>query len=291
MRLNHNLSSLNIYREYSKTLKANSKALSHISTGEKVVKASEGPNTIAKSERMRLQIRGMQMSQRNVQDGISMMQTADGSLSSLSSILNRVRELVVQAGSGSNNDEDKEQIKGEINQMLDGYNQIVKDTEFNGVKLLSVEDEKTMQSGANSGESINITFKDLSLDKVGVLNPDNSVDSDKSLKKLREELDLSKPEDISKALEIVDAASNSIIDLRSKYGALSNKFESTFDNLGEFEASTQKCESRIRDADIAEEMIQFTRTGVLIEAGNAMMVQSNKFPQDVLRILENVRSR
>lgn len=289
MRLNHNLSSLNIYREYSKTLRANSKALSHISTGEKVSKSSEGPNTMAKSERMRLQIRGMQMAQRNVQDGISMMQTADGSLSSLNSILNRVRELVVQSGSEANNSENKQTIKDEINQMLDGYEQIVKNTEFNGVELLSIENEKSMQSGANSGEAIDVVFKDISLDKVGVLGENNDVNADKTLKKLKEDLNLNNPQDIDKALEIVDAASNIIVDLRSKYGALSNKFGGTLDNLGEFEISTQKCESRIRDADIAEEMIQFTRTGILIQAGNAMMVQSNKFPQDMLRILENVR--
>lgn len=304
MRLNHNLSSLNIFREYSKSLKLNSKALSHISTGEKISKAADGPNEITKSERMRLQIRGMQMAQKNLQDGVSMMQTADGALSSLSSITNRIRELIVQSGSGANSPEDKKVIQNEISQMVDGYDEIVKNTEFNGVQLFKVDSnlaggnniiKKSMQSGANSGESIDIIFKDLSLDQVGVMKIDNNgekkVDKDKTLEKLKGELDLKDPQNLDKALEIVDAVSSTIVDLRSKYGAISNKFESTLENLGDFEISTQKSESSIRDADMAEEMMEFSRTGILIEAGNAMMVQSNKFPQDMLRILENLRSK
>lgn len=308
MRLNHNLSSLNIFREYSKSLKLNSKALSHISTGEKISKAADGPNEITKSERMRLQIRGMQMAQKNLQDGVSMMQTADGALSSLNSITDRIRELIVQSGSGANSPEDKQVIQNEISQMVDGYDDIVKNTEFNGVKLFKIDSnlgegtgegnniiKKSMQSGANSGESIDIIFKDLSLDQVGVMKIDNNgekkVDKDKTLEKLKGELDLKDPQNLDKALEIIDAVSSTIVDLRSKYGAISNKFESTLENLGDFEISTQKSESSIRDADMAEEMMEFSRTGILIEAGNAMMVQSNKFPQDMLRILENLRSK
>lgn len=298
MRLNNNISSLNIFREYSKNLKLNSKSLSRISSGEKITKASDGPNEMSQSERMRIQIRGLQMAQRNVQDGVSMMQTADGALSSLNSILGRVRELVVQSGSGANSPEDQKVIKGEINQMIDGYEEIVNNTEFNKVNILkntSLEGKKAVQIGANSGDSMDIKLYDLSPDKVGATmidsNGEKKIDSTKTLQYLKDNLDVKDADFVDKALEIVDAASNTVIDARSKYGAISNKFESTLGNLGDFEIATQRSESRIRDVDMAEEMIEFTRTGILIESGNAMMVQSNKFPQDALRILENVRSR
>jgi flagellin len=302
MRLNNNISSLNIFREYNKNLKLNSKSLSRISSGEKIIKASDGPNEMSQSERMRIQIRGLQMAQRNVQDGVSMMQTADGALSSLNSILGRVRELVVQSGSGANSSEDQKVIKGEINQMIDGYEEIAKNTEFNGVKLFDLKNDngeavvkKSMQIGANSGDSMDIKLYDLSPDKVGATmidsNDEKKIDSKKTLQYLKDNLDIKDADFVDRALEIVDAASNTIVDVRSKYGAISNKFESTLGNLGDFEIATQRSESRIRDVDIAEEMIEFTKTGILIESGNAMMVQSNKFPQDALRILENVKSR
>ena len=302
MRLNNNISSLNIFREYSKNLKLNSKSLSRISSGEKIIKASDGPNEMSQSERMRIQIRGLQMAQRNVQDGVSMMQTADGALSSLNSILGRVRELVVQSGSGANSSEDQKVIKGEINQMIDGYEEIAKNTEFNGVKLFDLKNDngeavvkKSMQIGANSGDSMDIKLYDLSPDKVGATmidsNDEKKIDSKKTLQYLKDNLDIKDADFVDRALEIVDAASNTIVDVRSKYGAISNKFESTLGNLGDFEIATQRSESRIRDVDMSEEMIEFTKTGILIESGNAMMVQSNKFPQDALRILENVKSR
>ncbi|KAJ51183.1 flagellin [Clostridium tetanomorphum DSM 665] len=201
MRLNHNVSSLNIYREYSKTLKTNSKALAHISSGQKLLRSGDNPNAVSKSERMRLQIRGLQMAQRNVQDGVSMMQTADGSLSSLNEIVNRVRELVVQSGSGANSPQDKKEIQNEINQMINAYESIVDNTEFNGVKLLKIDStnsnsnealdviKRPMQIGANSGECIDISFKDLSPDKVGVIkidaNGEKHIDENKTLQKLR----------------------------------------------------------------------------------------------------------
>ncbi|WP_125152167.1 flagellin [Clostridium rectalis] len=294
MRLNHNLTSLNIYREYGKNLKSQSTALSRISSGLKIIKSGDDPNKIAKSERMRLQVRGLQMAQRNVQDGASMMQTADGALSSINSILLRIRELSVQSGSGSNSDSDKEEIKNEINEMVETYKDIVNNTEFNGVKLFKSEQEKPMQIGSDVGEVMDIKFYDLSADKVGVYKLDNNgtkvIDDNKTLESLKK-MDPKEKDFANRALEIVDAVSEKVVDTRSKYGALSNKFESTYKNLGEFEEITQRNESSLRDADIAEEMMDYAKTSILIDAGNAMMAQSNKFPQDMLRILENVRTR
>ncbi|MBE6065259.1 flagellin [Clostridium cochlearium] len=275
MRLNHNLASLNVYRGYLKNLKSNSVAMKKVSSGVKIQSAKDDPNNLAKSERMRLNIRGLQMANRNVQDGVSMLQSADGSLSSINAILGRIRELTVQYGNGSNSEEDKEIIKKEIDQMIEGCEDIVNNSEFNGVKLFKDGGKKPMQLGTEVGDSMEVEFFDLG-------------------KKLEELTKLKKPENnftADTALQVIDKSINTIVDVRSKYGAIMNKFEDTMNNLSSFELATQESESRVRDADVAEEMVEVARTNILLEAGRAIMVQTNKLPQDMLRILENVRAK
>lgn len=273
-----NMSSQRIYRQYQKSLVNQSKALQHISSGEKFTKAGEAPNEIAKSERMRLQIRGLQMAQKNVQDGISMMQTADGALDSMTNTMQRVRELLVQAGNGANSPEDKETVLNEIKQMIAGYDDIAKNSEFNGVSLFDPQDNLNsvkMQLGANPYESTEIKFHNLRAEDLDL----NGI------------VELVKNNELGNALEKTDSVIENLNNIRSEYGALANKFEDCFEGLGEFEIVTQAAESSIRDADIAEEMIELTKNNILIDSGNAMMVQSNKLPQEILRILENVKSR
>ena len=136
MRLMHNLNSLNIYREQNKVVSRQSAALRRISSGYKINSAKENPNAIASSEKMRIQIRGLQMAQRNAQDGVSMLQTADGALDNITSMLQRIRELTVQAGNDSATIEDKKVIQEEINNLKQGIGDIIKNTQFNGVELL-----------------------------------------------------------------------------------------------------------------------------------------------------------
>lgn len=283
MRLNHNLASLTIYREHVKVLESQSRASEKISSGYKISGAKDDPNALASTERMRIQIRGLQMSMRNTQDGASMMQTYDGALSNVTDILQRMRELVVKAG-GTNTPEDNKIIHDEIGSLVDGISNIVNGTDFNGVKLIngSIKDslgEKInsvlMQVGANVGESVGIPTFDLNTDAISKLE---------TLKTLN-------GSDIGKELSIVDGALNAVTEARSKYGALTNKFESTYDRIWQIHDTIVGAESKVRDADIAEEMMNYTRDNVLIDAGHAMLVQSNKFPQDILRILENVKSR
>ncbi|MEL5865054.1 flagellin [Clostridium cochlearium] len=276
MRLNHNLASLNVYRGYLKNLKSNSVAMKKVSSGVKIQSAKDDPNNLAKSERMRLNIRGLQMANRNVQDGVSMLQSADGSLSSINAILGRIRELTVQYGNGSNSEEDKKIIKKEINQMIEGCEDIVNNSEFNGVKLFKYEGERPMQLGTEVGDSMEVEFFNLGNKLKGLtgLKTKNTKDFD-----------------VDDTLKVVDESINTIVDVRSKYGAIMNKFEDTMNNLSSFELATQESESRVRDADIAEEMVEVARTNILLEAGRAIMVQTNQLPQDMLRILENVRAK
>jgi len=280
MRINKNIASLNIYKAYSQNLNKQSVSLGRISSGIKINSSKEDPNTIAQSERFRMQIRGLQMAARNTQDGVSMLQTAEGGLDGITNSLQRVRELLVQAG-GATTDEDKGIIQKEINQMLDGADDMANNTELNGVKLLTGgkndgTDVIEMVTGANVGEKIDIPRYNLTTDGLA-LKTGTVVNIDVN--------------DIDGSLTLVDKALDTIIGARSKYGALENRFESSYNSTVEIADKIQSAESGIRDTDMAEEMMEFSKYNILIEAGNAMMAQSNKLPQDALRILENVRSR
>ena len=231
---------------------------------------------------MRIQIRGLQVAQRNAQDGVSMIHTVDGNLERINAMLHRVRELSIQAGGGASPD-DIGNLKLEIDQLIDSIDNIAKTCEFNGVKFLNVDPAKNLKMpvGANVGETVEIPTYNLQASKLG--KGTDTLDTLKAMNGSNFEID--------KALSILDGAIDSVIGARTKYGALSNRFESTYDRVGEVHDAITGAESRVRDADIAEEMMSLTRDNLLVDAGHAMMVQSNKFPQEILRILENVRSR
>lgn len=277
MRVNKNVASLNIYRAYSENLTKQSSALGRISSGVKINKSKDNPNAIAQSERLRIQIKGLQMAARNTQDGISMLQTTEGGLDGITHSLQRVRELLVQAG-GATTPSDKEVIQQEIDQMIKGAEDMANNTDFNGVKLLVGGNNNGSESietsvGANVGEKIDIPKYNLTAEGLALNNGNVDVNN------------------IAGSLEYIDHALNVIIDARSKFGALQNRFESSYNSTIETAEKIQSAESDIRDADMAEEMMEYAKYNILIEAGNAMMVQTNKFPQDILRVLENVRSR
>lgn len=286
MRINKNIASLNIYREYSKNLIKQTSSLGRISSGIKINSAKEDPNGLAQSERFRMQIRGLQMAANNTQDGVSMLQTAEGGLEGITSSLQRVRELLVQAG-GATTDADKADIQTEIKQMLDGANDMANNTEFNGVKLLNVSNSavtdigKTtgtigMATGVNVGEKIDIPTYNLTSEGLGLKTiTEFNVDASHT----------------DTSLELVDNALHAIISARSKFGAIENRFQSSYDSITEISDKTQEAESGIRDTDMATEIMEYSKDNILIEAGNAMMVQSNQLPQNALKILENVRSR
>lgn len=277
MRVSKNIASLNIYRSYSENLVKQSGALGRISSGIKINSSKDNPNAMAQSERLRMQIRGLQMAARNTQDGVSMLQTAEGGLEGITQSLQRVRELLVQAG-GVTTPGDKETIQKEINQMLDGAEDMANNTEFNGVRLLVNKDNmepKVIESstGANVGEVIEIPRYNLTTEGLNLNNGNVDVNN------------------IGTSIESIDKALDVIISARSKYGALENRFESNYNSTIAIADKVQSAESGIRDTDMAEEMMEYAKYNILVEAGTAMMVQTNKFPQDILRVLENVRAR
>lgn len=290
MRLYHNLASLNVYREQNKVLTKQSQALGRISSGYKVNSSIESPNAISQSERFKMQIRGTQMAARNVQDGNSMLQTAEGGLEGITGMLQRIRELLVQGGNDTNKDEDKAVIQTEINQLMQGIDGIAKSTDFNGVKLLYNEDVTDngkpgslfMTSGANTGEKIEIPYFNLAFNSGSLKMADGTF---RDLSKM----DITAGTSMGDALDMIDSSINTVISVRSQYGALENRFESSYDSLNEISDKIQGSESKIRDADVAEEMMEYSKDNILVEAGNAILAQTNRLPQDVLRVLENMR--
>lgn len=290
MRLGHNLASLNVYREYSNALNKQGIALGRISSGYKANSSKDDPNALAQSEKMRMQIRGLQMAGNNIQDGISMLQTAEGGMDTITSMFQRIRELVVEAGDGSKTSDDKATIQNEVSQMLKGIDDTAQNTEFNGVKLLydtSVTDnsnpgEIKMSTGANVGENVSIPKFNFKYSNANVKCADGTVANFSSL-------DLTKAGGTDEALNMVDGAINEVLRARSEYGAIENRFESGYNSINEIGDKIQGAESSIRDVDIAQEMVEYSKDNILTEAGTAMMVQTNKFPQEILNILQNVR--
>lgn len=284
MRLHNNLMSLNVFKNYQNNLADNTTALSRISSGSKIMSAKDNPHKLGQSEHLRLQIKGLQAANRNVQDGVSMMQTADGGIAGISESLIRMRDLTVQAGNGSLHEEDKKLIQQEIDTLKNSINDLANNTEFNGVKLIGdkkVNDNRypishAMTSGANSGEEILIPRYDLS---VHMLGDDNGNTLDK--------LDITKG-NINEALDMIDKSMKTVSDARNKFGAIANRFESLSNNQSNCELMLEGANAKITGADIAKEMMEFTRTNILVDASTYMMAQTNELPNEVLRAIERI---
>jgi len=286
MRLRQNMDSLNVYQNYKKNLNVQSGVLNRISTGQKINSAKDNPNKIGQSEQFRMQIRGLQAAEKNLQDGVSMMQATDGALETLSVSLVRIKELTVQAGNGTNNEGDLKVIQLEIDQLKQQIDYTAKNSSFNGVNLIGnniVSDNnnpeyKTSMIGANVSDEIKIPmfniYSDNLRDKDG-----NSLGG----------IDVTKPENINKNLSAIDAAIVNVNSIRSKYGAIQNRMESTYNNVGDNVMSLESADSSIRDADIGIEMAEYARTSILHEASTALLAQTNKFPSEILSILERVK--
>ncbi|MGM9974005.1 MAG: flagellin [Clostridiaceae bacterium] len=285
MKLNANLMSLSIYKNYSKTLVRQSNALKRISSGEKIMNSKDNPHGLAKSELLRLQIRGLDVSSKNLQDSNAMLQTADSAMENINSSLMRMKELTIQAG-GTMSLSDREIIQKEIDEIKNHIDTVANNAEFNGVKLLKAEGIKDNNnpkqlinaSGANVGDVIHIPLYNLSLEMLKTSKGDLSKGVDVTIK-----------DNISNSLEIIDDISKMVTSIRSKYGAIMGKTERIAENLSEFNILNQGAESRIRDSDVAEEMLIYSKEDILINASTALLAQSNRFPQDILRILENVK--
>ena len=286
MRLHQNMDSLSVYQNYKKNLNVQSGVLNRISTGQKINSAKDNPNKLGQSEQFRIQIRGLQAAEKNLQDGVSMLQATDGALETISNSLVRIKELTVQASNGSNSEEDLKVIQLEIDEMKKNIDYAAENSDFNGVNLISNKsvtnndnpEYKTSMIGANSKEEIKIPMFNVSTDRL----------KDKDGNSLNE-LDVTKLENSSKNLSVIEAAITNVSGVRSKYGAIQNRMESTAENIISNVLSLEKSDSIIRDSDIGFEMAENARTSILHESSIAILAQTNKFPSDILSILERVK--
>ena len=286
MRLNHNMSSLSIYNGYKKNLINNKSAIERLSTGIKINSAKDNPNKIGQSEQMRIQIKSLQAVQRNLQDGTSMLQTADGALQEVNNTLARIKELSVSAANGSKSESEKEIIQNEIEEMKKNIDDLANNTEFNGVKLLC--DEGVPNNKYPMYKNIVVGTMQGEQSRIPSFNIRTEILKDEKGNTLKD-IDVRTQEGVSSALEVIDESIKTISSIRSRYGAMSNRLETTAENISSNEQVFERADSNLRDSDIALEMAELARTQILNDTSLALISQSNNLPQDALRILERVR--
>lgn len=274
MIINNNLMSMNAHRAMGVNAGGMGKSVEKLSTGQRVNRAADDAAGLYISEKMRSQIRGLNRASRNAQDGVSMVQTAEGALDEVHAMLQRMRELVIQGANDTNKTEDRGAIKAEIDQLGSEIDAISKKTQFNKQNLLdgTLDAGKKLQVGANQGQSLAVSIEKMAGSAIGIGVGASIVV-------------VSTYEDASESLGNVDAAIAKVSDQRSKLGALQNRLEHTIKNLDNAAENTQAAESRIRDTDMAKEMSRFTKNNILAQASQAMLAQANQLPQQVLQLL------
>lgn len=288
MRLNHNMSSLRIYSSYNDNLSCNSTALSRISSGLKIQSAKDNPKKIAQSGNMKMQIKGLSMASRNAQDSISMMQTFDGAMQEMNNSLNRMKELAVSAADGTKSEADRAAIQDEIEILKGNMRDLANNTEFNGIKIIGdkavtnndIPGERKSLIGAFAGEQVSVPTFNLNLDMLGIKQGDTIVDS-------LADINLTTVDGANAAMEVIKQSTKIVADIRSKYGAISGRFETAQDNIGVISGKIENAQSDICDADIATEALEISRTDIILQSQIALLAQTNRMPQDALNILAN----
>jgi len=275
MRINHNISALNTYRQLSINQTLGNKSLEKLSSGLRINRAGDDAAGLAISEKMRGQIRGLDMASKNAQDAISLIQTAEGALNETHSILQRMRELAVQAANDTNNDNDRLELQKEVEQLIQEIDRIAKDTEFNTKKLLDGSLSGSGKAlvfhiGANEGQNIKLTISAMT-SITGALGVSG--------------VNISSQSGANAAIATIQQAIDKVSSERAKLGAYQNRLEHTINNLGTASENLSAAESRIRDVDMAKEMMEFTKMNILQQAATAMLAQANMQPQMVLQLL------
>lgn len=286
MRLNHNISSLSIYNGYKKNLINNKSVIERLSTGIKINSAKDNPNKIGQSEQMRIQIKSLQAVQRNLQDGTSMLQTADGALQEVNNTLARIKELSVSAANGTKSESEKEIIQNEIEEMKKNIDDLANNTEFNGVKLLC--DERVPNNKYPMYKNIVVGGMQGEQSRIPSFNIRTEILKDEKGNTLKD-IDIRTQKGVNSALEVIDESIETVSNIRSRYGAMQNRLETTAENIGSNEQAFERAVSNLIDSDIALEMAELARTQILNDSSLALIFQSNNLPKDALRILERVR--
>ena len=378
MRINHNISALNTYNKMTVNQNAATKNMEKLSSGQRINRAGDDAAGLAISEKMRGQIRGLEQAATNAQDGISLIQTAEGALNETHAILQRMRELSVQSANDTNTAEDRAQLQNEVDQLSQEVTRISKDTTFNNSNLLDGSFDGKFHIGANSGQDLSVSIGSMDSTELGIVgvdakdtaiggitisngtltdisleivtatnnNTDTTAEVDKdgnfkitigkdgagqalnvtqeeAVKLLQDTLEasgvsgikfeatnattniqdttkatagagtineekgisISTQSDASNAITALDTAINTVSAERAKMGAVQNRLEHTINNLSTSAENLTAAESRIRDVDMAKEMMEMTKNNILQQAAQSMLAQANQTPQNVLQLL------
>jgi flagellin len=276
LRIQNNVEAFNAHRNLQATASKAAKSMERLSSGYRINRAADDAAGLAISEKMRGQIGGLAQAQRNAQDGVSLVQTGEGALNEVHSMLQRVRDLRVQYDSGTLSTDDKAAIESEVKALGTEISDITTKTEFNDINLLSSASALSFQVGANSGETISVAAVTLStaigsggtggLSEIIAFSGGATGFSGVSL-------------------DALDNAIKNVSSKRSDFGAVQNRLEHRLNNLATYQENLVASESRIRDVDMAAEMVNFTKLGILQQAGTSMLAQANQAPQGVLSLL------
>ena len=269
MVVQHNLSAMNTNRQMGMVTNSLQKSTEKLSSGYKINRAADDAAGLSISEKMRAQIRGLDKASDNAQDGISLIQVAEGALNETHSILQRMNELATQAANDTNTSTDRGAIQKEIDQLTEEIDRIRSTTQFNTQNLLDGNfTGKKLQVGSLKDQSITLSISNMDATSLKV----NS-------------LSVTSFTSAGTAMKAIQDAIDSVSEQRSKLGAVQNRLEHTINNLDTTSENTSAAESRIRDTDMADEMVQYSKNNILAQAGNSMLAQANQQTQGVLSLL------
>jgi len=268
LRINTNVAALNTARVLRSSTVNLNRSLERLSSGLRINRAADDAAGLAIAEGFRSVVRGSLVSQRNAQDGVSLVQTAEGALSESTNILQRIRELSIQAANGTQNSTTRVALDTEVQQLLSQIDDIAFDTDFNGLSVLSANQTVTLQTGAFTSQVLAVTVEGASTGDLGIST-----------------VSISTVTGAVSAISTIDAALQSVNSLRATLGAFQNRLDFTINTLAIQEENSAASESAIRDADIARETIRFTRNQILVSSGTSVLAQANIVPQTALQLL------
>jgi len=295
--INQNIAAVNSYRNLSNTQNDLSKSLEKLSSGFRINRAADDAAGLAISEGLRSQVGGLKVAARNAQDGISVVQTAEGALTEVHSILQRLRDLGVQGANDSNNTEARANIKTEADSLVSELDRIAKSTNFNGTSLLNKTGgaaELKFQVGADgdANSAITVDLESANVSTVATALGNGVADPFAAATRVggavtvhANKIDFTTHQNSQDSIELIDSQISKVSTARAELGAYQNRFEHTIKNINVSVENLSASESRIRDTDMASEMVSFTRAQILSQAGTAMLAQANQIPQGVLSLL------
>lgn len=288
MRINTNVSAMTTLRYLNQATDAKSSALTKLSSGSRINSAADDAAGLAVSEKMKAQIGGLTQAQSNAQDGVSLIQTAEGGLSQIQTMLDRMRDLAVQSSNGTLGTDDRKAIDKEFNDLKGEISRIAKTTQFNNKNLLGTSDTDTaattftFQVGANSGQTLSVTISAMN---AAALNLTTKIDIVAS-QTVTVDNTTADIKSANAAIDAIDSAISSVTTQRSTLGATQNRLNYAISNLETSNENLSEANSRIRDVDMAQEMTQFTKSNILTQAATSMLAQANAMPNSVLTLLQ-----